>query len=128
VDVALSGLLGELVQPRRAHRADGVRVAVKAVIDWANLVVLACADLYAFVRRFIRPAFVPMSLDAMLILGAIMLLVLSHFGMHACEIAVAGAYIPGNPVSGQIGAMARALRAGPEVRAARESAHRTYQL
>ncbi|MBK9755176.1 MAG: (Fe-S)-binding protein [Nannocystis sp.] len=112
LDVALNGLLGAwfnlgVVVGPTAYAWLGV------VIDWANLVVLL-ALLYAFVRRFIRPAFVPMSLDAMLILGAITLLVLSHFGMHACEIAAAGAYIPGNPVSGQIGALLGLYDLGPK--------------
>ena len=85
---------------------------LSAGIAWANVVVLL-ALLYAFMRRFIRPACVPMSLDARLILGAITLLVLSHFGLHACEIAAAGAYIPGNPVSGQIGALLGPDELGP---------------
>ena len=112
LDVALSGLLGSWFNL-------GVVIGATAyawlsmVIDWANLVVFFALT-FAFVRRFIRPAFVPMSLDAMLILGAIMLLVLSHFGMHACEIAVAGAYVHGNPVSAHIGQFLGLYDLGPK--------------
>lgn len=72
-----------------------------AVIDVANLIVLA-ALMYAMIRRFIRPAFIPLSLDAMLILGAISLLVISHFGLHAFHLA-GGAPLAGNPISSQFG-------------------------
>ena len=111
VDMGLSGLLGEwfnlgvIVGP-------SAYAAIKATVDWANLVVLA-ALMYAFTRRFIRPAFVPLSLDAMLILGAITMLVLSHFFMHAFEIAAAGAYIPGAPVSSRFGALLGLYSSGP---------------
>ncbi|MCA9692688.1 MAG: (Fe-S)-binding protein, partial [Myxococcales bacterium] len=70
-----------------------------AIIDWANLVVLAVM-IYAIIRRFVRPAFVPLSLDAMLILGAITMLTLSHFGYHGFAMAAEGAADPHHPVSG----------------------------
>src|SRR5687768_914948 len=101
VDLGLGGLLGSWFN-FGVLIGDTAYAWLKAVIDWANLIVLA-ALIYAFTRRFIRPAFVPLSLDAMLILGAITLLVISHFGMHAFEIAAVGAYVPGAPVSGTIG-------------------------
>ena len=106
VDVGLGGLLGRVFTDEVFNLGvilgDTAYGWLSAVIDWANLVVLAALT-YAFVRRFRRPAFVPLSLDAMLILGAITLLVLSHFGMHAFEIAASGAYHFGSPVSGRVG-------------------------
>ena len=111
VDLGLQGLLGTWFN-LGLLLGDTAYAWLKAVIDWANLMVLA-ALIYAFTRRFMRPAFVPLSLDAMLILGAITMLVLSHFGMHAFEIAAAGAYIPGNPVSGKIGELLGVYSYGP---------------
>ena len=106
-DMILSGLLGErllgdAVGPAAGSGdtlglllggADGAAwAAVKAAIDVANLVDLA-AVLYAIFRRLvIKPPFVPVSLDAMLILGAISLLVLTHFLHHAFHMANTGAY------------------------------------
>ncbi|MGB1700477.1 MAG: hypothetical protein ACPHRO_11015, partial [Nannocystaceae bacterium] len=79
-DMLLSGLLGKPALseqlPYSAGSGDALSLfvggvdsplwaVIKAAIDIANLVVLA-AVLYALVRRvFIRPAFVPISLDAM---------------------------------------------------------------
>ncbi len=103
VDLALGGLLGSWFN-LGVLMGDTAYVWLKAVIDWANLAVFA-ALMYAFTRRFIQPAFVPLSLDAMLILGAITLLVVSHFFMHAFEIAAEGAYHGGSPVSARIGAL-----------------------
>ena len=103
VDLALGGLLGSWFNlgVLTGPTAYGW---LTAMIDWANLIVFA-ALAYAFVRRFIQPAFVPLSLDAMLILGAIALLVISHFCMHAFEIAAVGAYHGGSPVSSRFGAL-----------------------
>lgn len=97
VDMGLSGLFGpgmnlSLVMP------DAVYSATMAVVDVANVIVIA-ALAYAITRRFIRPPFVPLSLDAMLILSAISLLCISHFGHHAFEIAAVGHYAGGAPVS-----------------------------
>lgn len=124
VDMGLSGLLGEwfnlgvLLGPT-------VYAGVKTTIDWANLMVLL-ALMYAFTRRFIRPAFVPLSLDAMLILGAITLLVLSHFGLHAAEIAAAGAYLPGSPVSFQVGQLLGLYSVGPGALAVHVDPHTAH--
>jgi Fe-S oxidoreductase len=101
VDIGLQGVLGSWFNL-------GVIVGptaygwLNAVIDVANLIVLA-ALVYAMARRFIRPAFIPLSLDAMLILSAISLLVLSHFGLHASHLATGTALQPGFPISGPIG-------------------------
>lgn len=100
VDMGLSGLFGagmnlSLIMPDAVYRG------VMAVVDVANVIVVA-AIAYAITRRFIRPPFVPLSLDAMLILSAISLLCISHFGHHAFEIAGAGHYAGGAPVSAAI--------------------------
>ncbi|MCB9566384.1 MAG: (Fe-S)-binding protein [Myxococcales bacterium] len=97
VDMLLSGLLGEWFN-LGVLLGDTLYYYVKLVIDWANLVVLA-ALVFAMTRRFIQPAFVPLNLDAMLILGAIMLLVISHFGHHGAHMAAIGHYVGSNPVS-----------------------------
>ncbi len=58
-----------------------------AVIDVFNLIVLAMIA-WAFVRRIVvKPALIPMNLDAGLILGAIGALMVTHFLMHAYELA-----------------------------------------
>ena len=99
LDVGLQGLLGGwfnlgVIMGQTAY------AYTNAVIDVANLIVLA-ALLYAIVRRFMKPAFIPLSLDAMLILGAISLLVISHFGMHAAHIGASGA-AAGHPISARV--------------------------
>ena len=101
LDIGLQGVLGDWFN-LGVLTGPTIYAWLNTVIDWANLAVLM-ALIYAMVRRVIRPAFIPLSLDAMLILGAISLLVISHFGLHASHIAAAGAYIPGNPVSFQFG-------------------------
>jgi Fe-S oxidoreductase len=124
VDMALSGLLGEWFN-LGVILGPTLYAVVKAVIDWANVFVFA-ALMYAFTRRFIRPAFVPLSLDAMLILGAITMLVLSHFFMHAFEIAAAGAYIPGSPVSARFGELLGLYTMGPGALAVRVDPHTAH--
>ncbi|MGB1274729.1 MAG: 4Fe-4S dicluster domain-containing protein, partial [Nannocystaceae bacterium] len=96
-DMMATGLLGEwfnfgvlLTEPVYAY--------LQWVIDWANFVVFLVM-IFAISRRFIRPAFVPLSLDAMLILGAITLLTISHFGHHGFNMAAEGHFHSSNPVS-----------------------------
>mgnify|MGYP002777764877 FL=1 len=122
VDMGLMGLFGDgvnlgLVLP------DAVYAAIKGVIDVANvLVILAIA--YAMIRRFVRPAFVPLSLDAMLILSAISLLCISHFGHHAFHMAAIGGYEPGAPVSVKVGELLGLYGAGATgVRVDKDMAH-----
>ncbi len=124
VDLGLTGLLGEWFNLSVIIGSTGY-AGLMAVVDWANLVVLL-ALLYAFTRRFIRPAFVPMSLDAMLILGAITMLVISHFGMHSFHIAAAGAYIPGSPVSVHVGSLLGLYTAGPGALAVHVDPHTAH--
>ena len=98
IDMLITGLFGQFGFTLADLLGHAGHAWLVFVVDWGNAIVLS-ALLYAFWRRLVvRPAFVPMSLDAMLILGAITLLVLSHFGMHACEIAVAGAYVHGTTI------------------------------
>jgi hypothetical protein len=101
------------------------------VIDWANLVVLAALT-FAIIRRFIRPAFIPLSLDAMLILGAITLLVISHFGHHGAHMAAVGAYAPSNPVSAVFGQLLGLFSGGPTqpfaAKVAPETAHTISEI
>ena len=101
LDMILSGLLGEWFN-LGVLLGDTLYGYVKLVIDWANLIVL-CALAFSITRRFIQPAFVPLSLDAMLILSAISLLVISHFGHHGAHMAATGAYAASNPVSAGFG-------------------------
>jgi Fe-S oxidoreductase len=78
---------------------------VRLAIDVMNLVVLT-AVLYAFFRRLVlKPKFIPANLDALLILGAITTLVLTHYGHHAWRIAVEGHTDPTMPVATTWGAL-----------------------
>ncbi len=101
-EMLISGLVGEwfnlgvILGP---HLYDLVRLA----IDVANLFVLA-AVLYAIFRRVVlRPPFVPLNMDGMLILGAITTLVLTHYGHQAWSMAAAGARDPMMPVAATMG-------------------------
>jgi Fe-S oxidoreductase len=111
LDLGLQGVLGDWFN-LGVLMGPTAYAWTNAVIDWANLIVLA-ALMFAIIRRFTKPAFIPLSLDAMLILGAISLLVISHFGLHASHIAAAKAYIPGNPVSFQVGKLLGFFSASP---------------
>ncbi len=72
-------------------------------IDVMNAVVFV-AIMYAFYRRLIaKPAFVPANLDAMLILGAITTLVLTHFGHHSWHMAASGHADPMMPIARTLG-------------------------
>jgi len=101
LDMILTGLLGEWFN-LGVILGDTIYYYVKLVIDVANAIVLGAIS-FAVIRRFIRPAFVPLNLDAMLILGAIALLVISHFGHHAAHMAAVGSYVGSNPVSALFG-------------------------
>ena len=79
---------------------------IYTLIDVFNVIVLAMI-IWAFTRRIlVKPALIPMSLDAGLILGGIGALMVTHFLMHAYEIAgdmTAGGTAPWwLPVSGMI--------------------------
>jgi Fe-S oxidoreductase len=75
---------------------------LRTAVDVSCLIVLATL-IYAFYRRLvIKPRFIPANLDAMLILGAISLLMLTHFGHHAWRMAAVGAVDPSQPISSAI--------------------------
>ena len=76
---------------------------ILAMTDWGNVVVFAAISYAMFRRLVIKPDFVPVSLDAMLILGAIMTLSLTHWGHHAYHMAVTGVYDGGSGFSLQLG-------------------------
>ncbi|MEM9458555.1 MAG: (Fe-S)-binding protein [Myxococcota bacterium] len=76
---------------------------IRLAIDVMNAVVFAAIS-YALIRRlFIKPSFVPANLDALLILGAIMTLVLTHYGHHAWAMAAKGQVDPMMPVAATFG-------------------------
>ncbi|MEM7154903.1 MAG: (Fe-S)-binding protein [Myxococcota bacterium] len=82
---------------------DTIYFGVRMAIDVMNAVVFVAIS-YALIRRlFIKPDFVPANLDAMLILGAITTLVLTHYGHHAWGMAARGAVDPAMPVASTIG-------------------------
>jgi Fe-S oxidoreductase len=73
-----------------------------ATIDVFNLIVLLMIA-WAFIRRIVvKPALIPMSLDAGLILGAIGALMLTHFIWHGYELA-GYPYYKAMPISSAIG-------------------------
>ncbi len=87
---------------------DSLGQVLASTIDIANLIVLLMI-VFALVRRVVlQPRLIPMSRDAGIILGAIGLLMLSHFGTHAfAAIAHPGAHHKIGPVSGALaGALA----------------------
>ncbi|HEY0707980.1 MAG TPA: hypothetical protein VGG33_14350, partial [Polyangia bacterium] len=78
----------------------GARVLASA-IDVANLIVLGMIIFGAFRRVVLQPRLIPMSRDAAIILSAIALLMISHFGMHGFGLIAHGpvADDPAGPVS-----------------------------
>ena len=73
------------------------------MIDWGNAIVLL-AIIWAFGRRLlVRPTYVPVSMDAMIILGAIATLCLTHFGYHAYSMAAHDSLEAGTPISTWVG-------------------------
>ncbi|MEP6866321.1 MAG: (Fe-S)-binding protein [Deltaproteobacteria bacterium] len=66
---------------------DVIYKPIYVVIDCFNLIVLVMI-IWAFIRRIlVKPPLIPMNLDAGLILGGIGALMVTHFLMHAYEIA-----------------------------------------
>ena len=103
IDMMITGLFGGYGFTLATLLTDTGHAWLKLFVDWGNAIV-ALAVTYAFVRRLvIRPSFVPANLDAMLILSAISLIVITHFGYHVFEMAHAGAIEAGNPVSFMLG-------------------------
>ncbi len=102
VDMLLTGILGDwfnlgivLGEPLYAW--------MRTLVDVGTVVVLLVI-VYAMVRRVVfRPEFVPLSMDAMLILGGIATLNLTHFGHQAWHMAFTGQAEAGPVVSYEIG-------------------------
>ena len=101
-EMFLAGMLGDWFDfgVLLGERAYGVLLLV---VDISTAFVVAALT-WAFIRRlFVRPAFIPANADAMLILGAIMTLMLTHYGHHAWRMAAEGAIDPNLPVSAMAG-------------------------
>ncbi|HEX3696925.1 MAG TPA: (Fe-S)-binding protein [Polyangia bacterium] len=73
-----------------------------ATIDVSNVLVLATIVFAVFRRVVLKPRLIPMSRDAAAILGAIALLMITHYGIHGLR-AAAGAGQAGFPLSNAIG-------------------------
>ncbi|EDM79076.1 putative iron-sulfur-binding reductase [Plesiocystis pacifica SIR-1] len=113
VDMGITGLFGEFGLTLGTILGDTGHAWLKFFVDWGNFVV-GMALLYAFTRRLvIKPTFVPVSLDAMLILGAISIIVVTHFGHHVFEMAHSGMMEDGAMVSYAI-ASGLGVVSGPE--------------
>ena len=76
--------------------------ALYGLIDWSTLVVLIVIAFAVFRRVVLQPRLIPMSRDAAAILGAIALLMATHFGIHAFRGVAAGQPEAGYPVSGAL--------------------------
>lgn len=101
-EMLASGLLGAWFT-LGSVLGDTLYGVVRLAIDVMNAVVFV-ALAYALVRRLvIKPPFVPVALDAMLILGGIMTLVLTHYGHHAWAMAAEGKVDPMMPVATTVG-------------------------
>ena len=101
-DMLLTGLFGEVFNFRVLF-GETIYTLASTGVDYAQGVV-GLAILYAFFRRFVlKPPFVPVNLDAMLILGAIMTLCLTHFGHHIFHMAASGHVEAGSPLSAMLG-------------------------
>jgi Fe-S oxidoreductase len=86
--------------------------AFYACIDWTTLVVLVVI-VFAVIRRMVlQPRLIPMTRDAAAILGAIGMLMVTHFGIHALRGVAEGRPEPGYPVSEAIGDALRFLPSG----------------
>ncbi|PRP91997.1 Anaerobic glycerol-3-phosphate dehydrogenase subunit C [Enhygromyxa salina] len=114
LDMLITGLFGEFGFTLADLLGLQGHAWLKFFVDWGNAIV-AVALLYAFFRRLvIKPSFVPANLDAMLILSAIGLIVLTHFGHHIYDMAHARAMEDGAMVSYAIGS-ALGLYSGPPI-------------
>ena len=101
-EMLIGGLLGEWFSLGTVFGAT-IHGVIRLAVDVMNAVVFV-ALAYALVRRiFIKPDFVPVAIDAMLILGGIMTLVITHYGHHAWAMAARGAVDPMMPVASTLG-------------------------
>lgn len=117
IDMLIGGLFGEFGFTLENLLGATGHAWLRFVVDWANAIV-AIALAWAFFRRLVvKPSFVPASFDAMLILSGITLIVLTHFGHHAFEMAHTRSLESGSIVSYAIG-LVLGLYSGPPVLAA----------
>jgi len=91
---------------------DTVARALWAMMDVANVLVLALLGFAVFRRVVLRPRLIPMSRDAAAILGGIATLMVTHLGLHALRGVAAGAAEPGFPVSALLGQALGGVPAG----------------
>ncbi|HWB81685.1 MAG TPA: (Fe-S)-binding protein [Nannocystaceae bacterium] len=97
-DMLLGGLLGEWFT-LGTILGDTLYGWMRYAIDITNAIVVV-ALLYALYRRIIaKPRFIPVNLDAMLILGGILTLCLTHYGHHAWAMAATGVEDPMQPIA-----------------------------
>jgi len=82
---------------------DAVARPLWAMMDVANVLVLAVLVFAVFRRVVLQPRLIPMSRDAAAILGAIATLMITHLGLHALRGVAAGAPEPGFPMSALLG-------------------------
>ncbi len=102
VEMLSTGLLGEWFSLSMVM-GDTLYQLTRKAVDIANFIVFF-AIAYAVIRRVVfKPKFVPVSLDAMLILGGIGTLVATHFGHHGWRMAAEGMVDASLPVSVAIG-------------------------
>jgi Fe-S oxidoreductase len=101
-ELLIGGLLGEWFT-LGSVMGDTVYGWVRLSVDVMNAAVFV-ALMYAFYRRLVvKPQFVPKSIDAMLILGGIATLVLTHYGHHAWAMAAAGSVDAKMPLATALG-------------------------
>lgn len=117
LDMVITGLFGQYGFTLATLITETGHAWLKFIVDWSNAIV-AIALAWAFFRRLvIKPSFIPATLDAMLILSGITLIVLTHFGHHAFEMAHTRTLESGSMVSYAIG-QALGLYSGPAISAA----------
>lgn len=105
LDMLITGLFGEWGFTLGSILGATGHAWLKFLVDWGNAIV-ALALAWAFFRRLVvRPTFVPANLDAMLILSAITLIVVTHFGHHVFEMAHTRQMEDGAMVSYAIGSL-----------------------
>lgn len=88
-----------------------------ATMDVANLVVLLTLGFAVFRRVVLRPRLIPMSRDAATILGAIAVLMVTHFGVHGLRGVAAGGPEDGFPISAFVTSAGAAAGLSPGVAA-----------
>jgi Fe-S oxidoreductase len=91
---------------------DRVGQALYTAMDVCNLLVLAVIGFAVFRRLVLHPRLIAMSRDAAAILGAIALLMISHFGIHGLRGAAAGVPEDGYPISAWVTALFDGLPTG----------------